>query len=77
MNHKTSREVIYFWNCMHWYVEKEYPDYFQYFTTNDRKRLDELWNMMYSYYLGGNGAEDTAGYIVDYLKLATNKTDQT
>jgi hypothetical protein len=27
-----------------------------------------LWDMMYGYYLGGNNAEDTARYMVDYLK---------
>jgi hypothetical protein len=27
---------------------------------------------MYGYYLGGNGAEDTARYMVDYLKGKEN-----
>jgi hypothetical protein len=30
--------------------------------------FNKLWDMMYGFYLGGNGAEDTARYMVDYLK---------
>jgi hypothetical protein len=82
MNHKVSSRVVHFWNCVHWYVEQEYPDYFKQFipdilpfgdkSTDEYKQanahFNKLWDMMYGFYLGGNGAEDTARYMVDYLK---------
>ena len=71
MNHKVSSKVVDFWNCITWYIEQEYTDYFKFFEgsyVNDKEHFDKLWNLMYGYYLGGNGAEDTARYMVDYLK---------
>ena len=81
MNHKVSSQVVHFWNSVHWYVEQEYPDYFKYFipdilphgdkSTDEYKQANDQfnknWDMVYGYYLGGNNAEDTARYMVDYL----------
>ena len=75
MNHKVSSKVVDFWNCITWYIEQEYTDYFKFFEgsyVNDKEHFDKLWNLMYGYYLGGNGAEDTARYMVDYLKGKEN-----
>jgi hypothetical protein len=75
MSHKVSSEVVHFWNCITWYIDHEYPNYFKFFEgsyINQKQHFDELWNMMYGYYLGGNGAEDTARYMVDYLKGKEN-----
>jgi len=75
MNHKVSSKVVRFWNSMTWYVDHEYPDYFKFFEgsyINQKQHFDKLWDMMYGYYLGGNNAEDTARYMVDYLKGQNN-----
>lgn len=88
MSHKTSEPVVHFWNCVHWYVEQEYPDYFKCFIPKDalpwndkstekykqaNKQFHKIWDMVYGYYLGGNNAEDTAGYVVEYLRgIKTN-----
>ena len=75
MNHKVSSKVVDFWNCITWYIEQEYTDYFKFFEgsyVNDKEHFDKLWSLMYGYYLGGNGAEDTARYMVDYLKGKEN-----
>lgn len=86
MNHKVSSQVVHFWNSVHWYVEQEYPEYFKYFvpdilpwgdkSTDEYKQANDQfnknWDMVYAYYLGGNGAEDTARYMVDYLKGKEN-----
>lgn len=87
MSHKTSEPVVHFWNCVHWYVEQEYPDYFKCFIPdaafpwNNKSTLEyqqanlqfnKIWDMVYAYYLGGNNAEDTAGYIVQYFKEKYN-----
>jgi hypothetical protein len=87
MNHKVSSQVIHFWNCVHWYVEQEYPDYFKYFIPDEllpwnnkstkkyeqaQEQFNKIWDIAYGYYLGGNNAEDTAGFMVDYLKGQKN-----
>jgi hypothetical protein len=71
MNHKVSSTVVRFWNKITRYIDYEYPDYFRFFEgsyINQKEHFDKLWDMMYGYYLGGNNAEDTAGFMVEYLK---------
>jgi hypothetical protein len=80
MNHKVSSKVVRFWNKVTWYINHEYPDYFKFFEgsyINQREHFDKLWDMVYGYYLGGNNAEDTAGFMVEYLKLLADKKGQT
>lgn len=70
MSDRLSGLVIDFFNKISYYIMQEYPNYYKNF--HNEKDLAKTFEMVEKYYLGGNNAEDTAGFMVDYLKGKEN-----
>jgi len=70
MNDKLTDLVINFFNDVSYYIFEEYPEYYKHF--HKEKELAKTFDMIQNYYLGGNNAVDTAGYIVEYFKGRKN-----
>ena len=68
MNEKMDRQIIDFMNEVGWYISMEYDqaysDEFCRETT-----LNSLYEFIGSYYMGGNNVPDTAGIIIDTMKI--------
>lgn len=68
MNKKLDSQIIHFMNLVGRYMFLEYDS--KYFKTwHDKDLLNNtLYDLIGSYYLGGNNVPDTARYVVDYLE---------
>lgn len=66
MNEKLYNNVIEFFNYVSYYIDQEYPKYWKRF--NKESTLNDTFNRVQSYYLGGNNASDTARFIVDEIQ---------
>jgi hypothetical protein len=68
MNEKMIDNITNFYNNVGDYIHMEYDSKYHemFFTDSD---IDNLFDMVANYYMGGNNVPDTAGMIVDYFRM--------
>jgi hypothetical protein len=68
MNEKMTNDILMFFNRVGDYINLEYkPKYHKLFFKDGS--LNQLFDMVGEYYMGGNNVPDTAGMIVDYMRM--------
>ncbi len=68
MNEKIYSDITDFYNNVGDYIYLEYkPKYHRMFFSD--KNIDQLFDMVGRYYMGGNNVPDTAGMIVDHFRM--------
>ena len=67
MNDKIYNDITDFYNDVADYVSLEYKSKYHKMLFDDRN-IDQLFDMVGRYYMGGNNIPDTAGMMVDYFK---------
>jgi hypothetical protein len=68
MNEKMTNDILMFFNRVGDYIHLEYkPKYHKLFFKDSS--LSQLFDMVGEYYMGGNNIPDTAGMIVDYMRM--------
>jgi hypothetical protein len=65
MNDIMLNDINKFYKEVGNYIKLEYEEFYKIYT----KKNDRLFDLVGRYYLGGNNTPDTAGMIVDYLKI--------
>jgi hypothetical protein len=65
MNDIMLNDINKFYKEVGNYIKLEYEEFHKIYT----KKNNKLFDLVGRYYLGGNNTPDTAGMIVDYLKI--------
>lgn len=68
MNDKIYNDITDFYNDVGDYISLEYkPKYHKEYFKDEN--IDQLFDMVGRYYMGGNNVPDTAGMMIDYFRM--------
>ena len=68
MNDRIMQDITDFFNDVADYISLEYKPKYHKMLFHD-KNIDQLFDMVGRYYMGGNNVPDTAGMMVDYFRM--------